>query len=268
MYKGILCFDIDGTQYAHDNSDWDSDSYALKRVLTQLREKREIFLVHNTGRPFPWICHGEQVPRYLAPIIADSDRLITHGGTVIWGKDGKQDQNWRAHVESIASIDCVQGLISNLSVQGLILDPETFGNEFKVCVRTTASNQMSDCKRIERVLEAEYPGRFEVSYWNSKSIDITPLGINKKTALEHVIQEENLGDVRVITAGDSMNDCPILSVEYFHKIAVGNAAQRLRSAVEGLPNIFFASASQPCALGVMAGLRHYGIIDSTFECEL
>ncbi len=257
-YKAVISLDIDSTQYMYQDPSQDGHSISLKSLLENLKENKEVFVIHNTGRPYPWICHGEQVKRYLEPIIAEPNHLISHGGTAIW-RDGKSDQDWRQKILDITSPETVKTLISDFEEMGLMIDPETYGNEFKICIKTTPSRHAEVIEEIRKHIDKKYPNQFDVMYWNSSSADITPRGINKRTALEYLIEQEGLSGIPVITGGDSMNDVPLLTHPTWKKIVVGNALPELKAITQNINNTFQAASHHHAAAGIMAGLIHYEI---------
>jgi HAD superfamily hydrolase (TIGR01484 family) len=261
-YKAIVSLDIDSTQYMYQDPSQDDASIVLKNILEQLKANGDVFIVHNTGRPFPWVCHGEQVTRYLNPIIAKPNLLISHGGTVIWQEGGQEQyQSWRRKIIDIVKPETVRKLVEDFEAMGFNIDNETYGNEFKICLRTTPEKHADLIKEIRSHIQNAYPDKFDVMYWNNTSADITPRGINKRTALEHLMEQEGLKDVPVITGGDSMNDSPLLTHPNWKKIVVGNALLELKRITDGLSNVFQASSRDIAAKGVLAGLIHYGLIE-------
>jgi len=267
-YEAVVSLDIDSTQYVHYDASEDSASYVLKHTLESLKDAGKILVVHNTGRPYPWACHGEQIERYLKPIIADPNYLISHAGTVIWDSELKNPSEvWRNTILEICPPDAVQDLIRTLDREGYKFDPETFGNEFKVCIKTSPEEHPAAVASIKALITEKYPF-FDVAYWNNTSVDITPRGINKSTALDFLRAQEGLVHLPVITGGDSMNDAPLLTNPSYLKILVGNALPELKAMTSNLPNIFQAQASHKAAAGVLAGLIHYGVVSEHHVSEV
>jgi hypothetical protein len=157
-YEAVVSLDIDSTQYVHYDASEDSASYVLKHTLESLKDAGKILVVHNTGRPYPWACHGEQIERYLKPIIADPNYLISHAGTVIWDSELKNPSEvWRNTILEICPPDAVQDLIRTLDREGYKFDPETFGNEFKVCIKTSPEEHPAAVASIKALITEKYP---------------------------------------------------------------------------------------------------------------
>lgn len=260
--EAIVSLDIDGTQYAYGDQKCDADSLKLKRMLEDLRDEGKIVIIHNTGRPFPWVCHGSPVPRYLNPIIARPDYLISHAGTVIWDDFTNQRQLkvWRDRIMGSVSVEDVKTFLDEIENTGLQIDEESFGNEFKVCVKTSPAEHARVVSIIKDMAHKTFPGKFDVLFWNNTSVDITPKDINKRTALDYLLKEKGLEGVPVIVGGDSMNDSPLLTNPLYKKIVVGNALGELKKITEGIADVFQASADKVAAAGVLAGLEHFGLM--------
>lgn len=260
--EAVVSLDIDGTQYVYGDSKHDEESMRLKNTLEGMREDGRILIVHNTGRPFPWVCHGEPVPRYLNPIIAEPDFLISHAGTVVWDdyKKNHQLESWRKSVLDVVSKEEVQSFLNLVDQEGFVIDQESFGNEFKICVKSSPEHHADTVESIKDMAENYFPQKFDVMYWNNTSVDITPRDINKRTALEHLVKAQGLVNVPIIVGGDSMNDSPLLTHVPFQKIVVGNANQELKERTHGIAGVFYASAEKVAAAGVLDGLKHFGLL--------
>ncbi len=259
----IISLDIDGTQYHYGEPESDVDSMALKLTLENMRREGLALIVHNTGRPYPWLCHGEQIQRYLEPVIAEPDYIISHGGTKIWTLSNPPSFNteWQNNILRTVSIDEQAETIRVLEKNGYELDPETFANEFKISLITSEEKHSEVFNGVQDILEQLFPNKYDILFWNRTSVDITPKGINKSSALQFLASSLNLETTPIIVAGDSMNDLPLLSTPSFNGILVGNATDDLRNAISGLTNIFRCSEDNRMARGVLQGLEHYGVIN-------
>ena len=261
----VIGLDIDGTQYMYADPSQDVHSDALIATLSHLREENRAFVVHDTGRPFPWKCYGDINDRYLNPRIAEPDVMVSHAGTVVWWPPfDKPDQEWRNHILSKTSLEEIDELKTDLQAIGLDLHPEAHDAEFKISCLVGDVDQQEVVASAKELIAQKYGGRFEVFFWNSATVDVTPVGANKKDALNYVRGKVGLGQAKTIVAGDSMNDYPMLAEPKFSRILVGNASSPLKDAFARQQGAFIADESQPAAQGVLAGLAHFGVTEPNY----
>jgi HAD superfamily hydrolase (TIGR01484 family) len=260
----ILASDIDNTQYACERPELDSDSQKLQSYLQEFRSQGNI-LVHNTARRYPWIgdgCAEKYVERFIHPIIADADYIIHSSGTGIYDvAKQKENSDWRRHVESTCSESDIQLLRSQLSRTGLSLHGESNHTPYKTSFVASPKEKADYVKIVEKIVQTQFRGAFELTSWNPTDIEITPLGINKKTALDFCLSSNNLTDNKVVVAGDNYNDLAVLDDSRRLQIVVGNAPDEIKNYIAGKHNqAFIAAPNQPVASGVIAGLKHFGLI--------
>jgi hydroxymethylpyrimidine pyrophosphatase-like HAD family hydrolase len=258
----VAALDIDGTQYSFARPDWDAASHELASTLKGMRDEEKVFVVHNTGRPYPWKCHGDIDERFLNPIIAESDAIISHAGTVIWLPPFTTPlKEWRDHILTIVQPETVQQVINDLTAAGVALHPESFDNEFKISCLLDPARQEETVQWLRDHLVKNYGDKFDVFYWNSNTADITPKGASKNDALRFLVNHQGLESAKIFAAGDAFNDLPVLCNGDYLRVVTGNAHAGVRREVEKTPgDFFFTEANQPAAAGVLAGLRHFGLI--------
>lgn len=257
----IVCsFDIDGTQYDYKTPRHDVHSIALKQALETLRKNKNLFLIHNTGRPYPWVCHGEINTRYLNPVIAEADVIISHAGTEIFSPDEHEiSESWHERILSVTSLKAIQLFREKLS-EHFYLHPETHDSLYKTSLIVEPDVHEVTLLVAQELVDRDFPGQFDLSYWNNTSIDFTPHGINKRTALEHVITCKGLSKSPLYVAGDSANDIPMFAIESAYKALVGNATPHLRKYVENMGRLYQAPSHCEAALGVLHALQHFGVL--------
>ncbi len=257
----VASLDIDGTQYAVHDDRHDRDALLLKGALELLRSEGALYLIHNTGRPYPWKCHGEIVERHLNPPIAEADAIIASAGTAVFlGPRKTPSESWRQRILETVSPDTMRDLLDMLEKSDFSIHPESYDSEFKASLIVKPENHAAAALSVTKLLECHFPNKFEISFWNNASIDITPRDINKRTALLHLLRTQGLDSLPVYVAGDSCNDIPVFEVPAFKKIVVGNASPELREKVADLPNLFMAPDHQAVARGVLEGLRHFSVL--------
>lgn len=264
----IVCsFDIDGTQYDYKTPGYDVHSIALKHALEALRQDKKLYLVHNTGRPYPWVCHGEINTRYLNPLIADADIIISHAGTEIFSSNEPYiAESWQEKILSVTSLRAIQ-LFRDKLADHFHLHPETFDSRYKTSLIIEPDVHEVTRLAVQELMDRDFPGQFDLSYWNNTSIDFTPCGINKRTALEHVIIYKGLSQLPLYVAGDSANDIPMFSIESAYKALVGNASTDLRAYVKNMDKVYEAPAHCEAALGVLHALQYFGVLVLPFQSE-
>ena len=112
------------------------------------------------------------------------------------------------------------------------------------------------------------------SEWVKINLDFLPLGINKWGTLERVVREM-YGDEYsednplIVTAGDSGNDYDMLAPTRSRGIAVGNSKSDLKDLLGELnerrsesEQVFIAPPAEPGCAGIIAGLKHYRVLDA------
>jgi hydroxymethylpyrimidine pyrophosphatase-like HAD family hydrolase len=90
---------------------------------------------------------------------------------------------------------------------------------------------------------------------DQRYFDVLPVGVNKGTTLQLLVEWLGLDSSRVVTAGDSLNDLAMFETG-LAGIMVGNAEAALRSRLPQLPRVYGARAAG-CE-GIVEGLRHFG----------
>jgi HAD superfamily hydrolase (TIGR01484 family) len=259
--KLVVALDIDGTQYSFTRPAWDAAAHELADTLNRARARGEAFVIHNTGRPYPWVCHGAPDQRYLNPIIADADAIISHSGTVIWKPPfDKPWEAWREHVATLAPPETVARLKEELQAAGITMHPETADNEFKICCQIDPARQNETVQRLRDYLAEHYGDQFEVFYWNADTADITPKGANKNDALQFLRAYEGLDNTPTLVGGDSLNDLPVLQNDEYRRVLVGNAMPEMKAMFRDAAGVYIAPPEQPAAQGIIAGMRHFGFL--------
>lgn len=261
----LIALDIDGTQFDKDDPAQDPHSRVLKTVLESLVATGRAIIVHNTGRPYPWRCDGDIHERYLNPIIARPHAIIHTAGTQIAtfpdGQDkGQEMQSWSEDIASRVSDKKMHDLKTLLDREGLTLHPESFANRYKIsCIVHPDQDQEALRESVQGLLDQAFGPLFEVFYWQGSALDITPKGANKNDALQYMAQRYQIPVDRIIVAGDSMNDLPVLENPDLHRIVVGNAVPFLKTHITG-GNVLHCPSDRPAAAGVLFGLEKLGVI--------
>lgn len=90
---------------------------------------------------------------------------------------------------------------------------------------------------------------------DQRYFDVLPAGVNKGSTLRRLLHWLQLGDVPVVTAGDSLNDLALFETG-LPGVMVGNAEVALRAHLPRLTSVYPARGDG-CA-AIAEGLRHFG----------
>lgn len=219
MKKLIFC-DIDGCLNFGKNSPFDLMTLGLIKDQIAVLDRLGIGISLCTGRPQPYAEAMAQVLGIMRP-------LICEGGAMIYYPQGDIYRPM-AEQEALHSITALRTAIeaSDLLHDRLFLE---IGNAFCLCVTGPyLSEQGHDGIRAEmdrlKTMYADYP----VSWTHSTtSVDITPQGVSKGSALRQLAADEALTLADTYGIGDSNGD-----VSMFETVAKGfcpsNASTELK----------------------------------------
>ena len=91
-------------------------------------------------------------------------------------------------------------------------------------------------------------------------LDVLPSGVDKGSAVSWLAKHLGVPLERVAACGNTANDLAMLQLSCA-AIAVGGCDDDLRSAAQRLANVYVAS--EPCAGGIVEGLRAHGWLDGS-----
>ena len=154
------------------------------------------------------------------------------------------------------------------SVEGMWLQEDEKQAEFKISYYT-AGRPEPLLSTVQRRLDAAHARVNLVASYDQVSerglLDVLPAGIAKDYAIRYLHHRVGVNDDQLVYAGDSGNDRAAMLTGY-RAIVVGNAEAALKAelaseaAARGIDGqIYFAE--HPYALGVLEGLRHFGIVE-------
>jgi len=99
-------------------------------------------------------------------------------------------------------------------------------------------------------------------YSSHQDLDILPKGADKGKALTWLADTLKISLAQVLVAGDTGNDSAMFALDGVRGIVPGNGhADLIAQAQAG--ELFLAASHEVCADGVLAGLRHYGVVVSS-----
>lgn len=214
--------DLDGTLVAPDKT----ISIANHEALAALRSNG-IHFVPVTGRDYTDIApvlieHGVKGPGVYS---GGSAIVDTENGTSLWTEKVSRDVSRRVVAQACEFAERIgYGLgrmaVQNIDVASIEHDPVSIWVEYAAARHAEAAG-----------IRDRFP---ELSFHQSVHRDsnllglhITPAGINKQTAANHLLDMLNVLPQNTIAIGDDLNDIPLFSVSPI-TVAMGNAHSELK----------------------------------------
>ena len=234
--RALFC-DIDGCLGPGKHLALDLEGLAQVRGLIKRLAARDVSFHLCTGRPQPYAEAMSQVLDVQTPFICENGAMVFTPET---------DRETR--MISGPDLEALQALRAALAPEGFIFE---VGNEYSLCLSwagiTTAPQAEIVARREE--LQARY-GQFDLNWTNSHtSIDVTPKGVSKQSAVAAMLAQMGLNHEQAIGIGDSHNDLKMLGF-VGHPMCPANASPEVKAASKTI-------ASQPQVAGVvelMSGL--------------
>ncbi|MCG9626219.1 HAD family hydrolase [Vibrio mediterranei] len=237
MIKMLVC-DFDGTISGGPTDE-------LTEFTSYVEAQTGMQFVVATGRTFHSINDGlaqHTLPRPHT-IVSDVGTQIHHKRTLTPDNDWhtKMDCLWDEGRVSAALHDC--GFLGKQT-------PEHQGS-----YKLTYEGRL-DSKQLQylQALFRENELYVDLTYSHDWFLDITPKGINKATAIHHLMNKHKLCPSEVVVAGDSGNDTTMLTIAGINAILVANHYQEV-AHLSSLSHVYTAKNTH--ALGVLEGLIHW-----------
>lgn len=260
-----LTTDLDGTFLPLDGTPDQLDAVRrLHRYFTQPDHK----LIYVTGR------HAESVremieserlplPHFLFCDVGTSLYLPHAGGQFV------ESAEYRERLDLIAQAEELHWLRDQLArVEGLQLQEAEKQGAHKLsfyCEPEEVEERTEEV--LGRVKEADLPLSVLGSvdpFTNDGLIDVLPQGVNKRFALEWMVETREISLEETLFAGDSGNDTAAL-VAGCRSVLVGNARAEVHREVEWaakdagvLGRVYFAKGES--SSGVLEACRHFGAV--------
>lgn len=265
----LICTDLDRTLLPNGPQ---SECPGARPLLARVVARPEVRLAFVSGRRLA--LHEEAIAEYDLPI---PDYIVADVGASIWRRENHrwvEETSWHDQLAAAWQNRTwreVLPVIANVS--GLELQEEEAQSAHKLSFNVP---HMADRGRIvtevrQRLDEAHLPAQLIWSVDETVPmglLDVMAPGANKHAAVEHVIRVSGIPRDRVLYAGDSGNDLPML-VSDLPSVLVANAtpefreeARREADAVGTSPTLYFASGEFPglngCySAGILEGLAHF-----------
>ena len=169
----------------------------VRRLIKELAAQNTSFHL-CTGRPQAFAEAMSQVLDVQTPFICENGAMIFTPATDLPTK-----------MISDRDLTSIQALYSKLAAEGYIME---VGNEYSLCASWAGISNSPQTEIVARraVLEARFSD-MELNWTNSHtSIDVTPKGVSKQSAVAAMLAENALGPEQAIGIGDSHNDLKML----------------------------------------------------------
>ena len=237
MIKMLVC-DFDGTLDG-------GPSHGVNQLFNYLTEQPDIRFVIATGRTLPSIQVGLASDNYPQPhsIISDVGTRIHHNHIK------EPDHIWHEKLEASWNKSKVESALAPLDFMGERLERHQAPHKM------TFEGKLSEPQHalIESQLES-HGLDVHLTYSHDWYLDITPKGVNKATAIHHLLKQHDLSIEQVCVAGDSANDTSMLTIDGVKSILVANHYPEV-AHLSGRDNVYTSKATH--AEGVLEGLKYW-----------
>lgn len=238
----LFSTDIDGTIYDGPES---ADLFANFWASMRERESPPL-LVYNTGREL-----DDALSLIESTALPVPDYLICGVGTVIFHPEKQSKlEAWNEHLAQEWDFDIVWGTV--IEQQKARPQPDSCQNPHK-CSWFWEDAEADEIRALVDLI-AERGVRAQAIYSSNRDLDFLPVRANKGNAVSWLGQEIGVATKEIVVAGDSGNDSSMYAVDGVRGVLVSNAEAAL---VEATRKVSPFHASQPCAAGVIEGLKHH-----------
>lgn len=237
MIKMLVC-DFDGTLDG-------GPSYGVNQLFDYLTKQPDIRFIIATGRTLPSIQVGLASDNYPEP-----HTIISDVGTRIYHIHSQTpDHIWHEQLEASWNKSKVESALAPLDFMGERI--ENHQGDYKM----TFEGKLSEPQHALIASHLELHGLdVHLTYSHDWYLDITPKGVNKATAIHHLLQQHDLSVEEVCVAGDSANDTSMLTIEGVNSILVANHYPEV-AHLSDRDNVYTSTATH--AEGVLEGLKYW-----------
>lgn len=238
--KLFLAVDLDGTFLGGT----DQERRELYSVIETRRD--EISLVFVTGRD---IAFASTVPtRFGTP---EPDFIVGDVGTSTaqapaWGPHEAIEAWIESRWPGPVAAEAIMASRPSIELQAV------FGGKRLSYLYSDRAEADAAAREIER---AGYGALISAGVF----FDVLPRGVDKGQTLLQLLAHEGVPHDTVLCAGDTLNDLSLFETG-LKGVAVANAEPELRTAIDGLTNVF--SATREGAGGIHEAIQHFGFLPS------
>lgn len=238
--RAALICDLDGTLLG--------DRESLDQLLAWIRQQRGALAFGvATGRKLDnalWALKTWGVP--------EPDVIISGIGTEIrYGFNRAHDLAWENHIRQGWRREDLAAALKD--VPGLRLQNHRKQGPYKLSY-TVKPSRMPPLETLVATLHRAGL-QANLVYSESRNLDVLPRCASKGHAVRYLAFKWGIPPDRFLVAGDSGNDRDMLLGDMLG-IVVGNHSPEL-GELRGRARVYFAN--QPCAAGVLEGIRHYSL---------
>lgn len=265
----LLCTDMDRTVIPNGAA---PEAANARQRFHAFCEQEHVILMYVTGRHLALMQNA--IEQYQLP---EPDYVVTDVGTQIYHRANNAwvtVDEWQTEMHQAWHTLGAKDIMSWLTqIEGLTLQEEEKQNTYKVSYYAdlTLGEEGRYRQQIEKhLLRLDLPYNMIWSIDEEKNcglVDLLPSNASKLHALAFMQSYLNIEHDRIVFAGDSGNDLPVLT-SHFQSVLVANAtdelkAQALQQAKEnGFEQAFYQAENRQghegnYAAGVLQGVRHY-----------
>lgn len=228
------------------------DRHCFQQAWETLGAHERPLLVYNSGRSVvdtEWLVLQHRLP--------PPEFVIGSIGTEVHDPiDASVAGAFRAHIAEGWDRDTVEKIVQG--IQEARLQPSAFLNDYKLSWHWHRASRAELFRLEYRLKEAGLD--VTVSYTNSVFLDIIPRHAGKGNALAWLCDRIGVPTDEIIVAGASANNIGMFALPRVRGILVGNASAEL---FDGARNFRPFVACEKAAAGVLAGLRHFGVLPAS-----
>ncbi|QQL45984.1 HAD-IIB family hydrolase [Sulfuriroseicoccus oceanibius] len=239
----LFSTDIDGTVY-----DGEQSARLFAGFWAELKSERGGYLAYNTGRAL-----DDTLGLIASTPLPEPDFIISGVGTSIYDVRGERlVQGFHDHLNEGWDPELAHRVVEQSVSDGLSRQPDECQSQHKRSWFWHGASA-SGLSALEQALVGAGLAT-QVVYSSARDLDVIPARANKANALLFLMRYLNSAVARTLVAGDSGNDAAMLALGEVDSIVVSNAEAALMERLQGHECFV---ASQPCASGVIEGLKHY-----------